>query len=361
MICGIILNMKNLNNLKSDKEFTDKYFKILSPEFPSFLNDYINTPAMQRLRPNSIACGCNYTDLFDFKFKYSNLSHSIGVALIVWHFTKDKKQTLAGLFHDLSNPSFKHCIDFMNGDHENQVSIDGRQERILLNSGEIQALLKRDDIKNEEVVDYQIYPIADNDTPKLSSDRLEYTLANGCFWNPVWNIDGIAEIYSDLVILKNEEGIDELGFKTLRTAEKFIAGASKLWPLWIVEKTRVAMQFIADTVARVNQLGFISIDNLYEKSEEELIEIIKTCGDKKIEQDFEKFQSLLPENCHKSEIEVAGKYCRSVKTKKRYVIPLVRDGDVAKRVTELSQTAKQKVDNYLNKEFSKYIYLDIEE
>ena len=29
------------------------------------------------------------------------------------------------------------------------------------------------------MADYHIYPIADNDTPMLSADRLEYTLSNG--------------------------------------------------------------------------------------------------------------------------------------------------------------------------------------
>ena len=38
-----------------------------------------------------------------------------------------------------------------------------------------------DNIKIEEVEDYHLYPIADNDTPKLSSDRLEYSLSNALF------------------------------------------------------------------------------------------------------------------------------------------------------------------------------------
>jgi len=353
--------MKRTNNLKSDKDFTDKYFRILSPVFPDFLNDYIETPALQRLKPNSISCGCNYTDMFDLKFKYSNLSHSIGVALIIWHFTGSKTQTLAGLFHDLANPSFKHCIDFMNGDHEKQTSIDERQEELLLASTEIQKLLKRDDVKTEDVVDYQLYPIADNETPQLSSDRLEYTLSNGYFWKPVWDFEDISEIYNDLTILKNENGVDELGFKSLKIAEKFIDGASQLWPLWIDEKDRATMQFIADTVAKVNKLGLISIDDLYEKSEDDLIKVIKSCGVRKIEKDFEIFQNLLPENCHGSETEVKDKYCRQIKAKRRYIIPLVKTKNGAKRIIDLSLEAKQQIDAYLNKEYAKYIYLDIDE
>ena len=44
--------------------------------------------------------------------EYSILEHSVGVALITWHFTRDKKQTLAALFHDISSPAFKHWPNF---------------------------------------------------------------------------------------------------------------------------------------------------------------------------------------------------------------------------------------------------------
>ena len=41
--------------------------------------------------------------------------------------------------------------------------------------------VKKDNIKIEEIDNYHIYPIADNDTPKLSADRLEYSLSNALF------------------------------------------------------------------------------------------------------------------------------------------------------------------------------------
>ena len=47
--------------------------------------------------------------------------------------------------------------------------------------------------------DYQIYPIADNKSPKLSSDRLEYSLSNGLFHYEVLSIDDVKEIYNDVI------------------------------------------------------------------------------------------------------------------------------------------------------------------
>ena len=77
------------------------------------------------------------------------------------------------------------------------------------------ALLNRDGIKIEEVSDYHIYPIADNDTPQLSADRFEYTFSSGLVFYRVWEIDIIKEIYNNVTVLQNEEGIQELGFKDI--------------------------------------------------------------------------------------------------------------------------------------------------
>ena len=86
--------MKNYLSTLSDE--IREYFKILSPEFPEWLLEYIDTPEMQRISGISMNCGTDYTKIFNIKQWYSNLDHSVGVALIIWHFTGDKKQTLSG-------------------------------------------------------------------------------------------------------------------------------------------------------------------------------------------------------------------------------------------------------------------------
>ena len=169
-----------------------------------------------------MSCGTMYTKVYNDKYFYSNLTHSIAVALIVWHFTHDKKQTISGLFHDIATPVFKHCIDFMNGDSEHQESIEERTEQIIRNSKEIMNLLTRDNIRVEEVSDYHIYPIADNDTPKLSADRLEYTLSGGLYQVKVFDLDDIEKYYNNLIVTKNEDGIDELTFQDVKICENFI-------------------------------------------------------------------------------------------------------------------------------------------
>ena len=198
------------------------YFKILSPIFPKWLLDYINTPEMKRIGTISMSCGTDYSKCFNVKYWYSNLEHSVGVALIIWHFTNDKKQTLAGLFHDIATPTFKHCIDFMNGDSECQESTEERTTDIIKNSKEIMTLLSRDGIKLEEVCDYKLYPIADNDTPKLSADRFEYTFASGLTFFRVWELDKIKKIY-DVNLTNKGLPIDN------RKAPEFSIYYDKIW------------------------------------------------------------------------------------------------------------------------------------
>ncbi len=348
------------NYIKNLNPIIKNYFNILSPNgIPDFIYEYINTKEMQRIGRISVSCGTNYTKIFNHKFNYTNLEHSIGVALIIWNFTKDRKQALSGLFHDIATPTFKHCIDFMNNDHEKQESTEELTTEIISNSKEIMSLLNRDGIKLEEVNNYKLYPIADNDTPKLSSDRMEYTFSNGLFFNSkdVWSLNEIKEIYYDITILKNEEGIDELGFKTKEIAEKYIAFCRKIWPFWIENDDVISMQFIADVVRKMSDEGYITKKDLYTLSEDEVIEKIENCEDKHISECFKKFEST--DTIYETDEKPSSDYYSvSIKAKRRYNIPLVQTELGAKRINEISDSAKNIINDYLQYNPKKYVSFD---
>ena len=334
-----------MNYYKNLNPEIKEYFHILSPTIPEWLWDYVNTEEMQRIGKISMNCGADYTNLFQVKYFYSNLAHSIGVALIIWNFTKDKKQTLAGLFHDIATPTFKHCIDFMNGDYLTQESTEDRTRAIIENSTEIMELLKRDGITIEEVEDYKIYPIADNNTPRLASDRFEYNFSAGLTLFPIWNLEEIKEVYSHITILKNEDGKDELGFDDLKAAEFYIHKVSKLWPIWISDKDRTMMQFYADACKMMQEQGELTIDDLYKYSEKEIIDRILHSKNKKLIKAFKKFMSLTEVSFHSSFIPDL--YCVNVPGKRRYIVPLVKDKDKTLRVTSCSEQTKKEIDEYL--------------
>ena len=346
---------KYYNNLD---DLRKEYFKVLSPVFPEWLLDYIDTPEIQRLSGISMLCGTDYSKIYDYKSFNSTLDHSVGVALIIWNFTKDKKQTLAGLFHDIATPIFKHCIDFMNGDSEHQESTEERTEQVIRNSQTILSLLNRDGIKVEEISDYHIYPIADNNTPRLSADRFEYTFSNGLFLYGAWNVDEISKYYNDITILKNEDGIEELGFKTPQICKEYLHTILPIFANYDSDNNRTVMQFFADIVKSMNVKGYITVDDLYELSEEDVINRILNCDDTYIKESFVKFQNAT--SVYGSDTPVNNRYCISVKGKKRYIVPLTQNNGNAYRISQIDETARNEVQDYINLKHSKYTGFNFE-
>ena len=340
------------NNLNEEVK---EYLKILSPEFPEWILEYINTPEILRLDGVGMSCGTSYTRVYNDKFYYSTLTHSIAVALIIWHFTNDKKQTLSGLFHDIATPTFKHCIDFMNGDSEHQESTEERTEQIIRNSKQIMSLLERDNIKIEEVSDYHIYPIADNDSPKLSADRFEYTMSGGLYQEIVFDTEDIKKYYNNVTILQNEDGIIELGFKDKEICESFMHKIPKLWTRWVEDEDRLCMQFIADIVKSMNIKGYITIDDLYKYSDKEVLKLIENCEDTYLSNALNNYKNATKELVYKSDEENNEIYCTSVKGKKRFINPLVKLDNKVYRIKDVSSQANNDINNFLNMKLHKYI------
>ena len=170
-------------------------------DLPELLTALAATPPMQRLRAVGMNCGCEYTAFPRFARgrSYSRWVHSLGVGAIVWRFTHDPAQAAAGLLHDVATPTFAHVIDFLRGDYLTQEATEeGTRERIAA-SPELQSILRAHGLTTDDVADYHRYPIADNDSPRLSADRLEYTLGNAWRYGFLTE-DGIEALYADLTV-----------------------------------------------------------------------------------------------------------------------------------------------------------------
>ena len=331
-----------------DNEIKD-YFKVLEPDFPAWLNEYIDTKELLFQKNISVTCGTIYSTLFESKFFFSSLDHSVAVALIIWHFTHDKKQTLSGLFHDIATPAFKHCIDFLNGDYMTQESTEDLTTKILKNSPEIMALLKRDNIQILEVDNYHLYPIADNDTPKLSSDRLEYSLSNALFTYRLRTLDEIKEIYNDIEIELNEENEIELGFKTKKIARTFVKLTSQLSIIYRENRTRFSMQFLADILKKLNEEKVISIEDLYHLKETEVIKIIENSKYKDVFKTWKNAKKIFI-----SKTEPKDVYFVHHGAKVRYIDPLFK----GTRMSECCKIAEKIIDKNLSYNMDGYIHLN---
>ena len=338
-----------MNYLENVDKRIIEYLNILEPEFPGWFNDYINTQELLSQKYISVTCGTIYSSLFESDFFFSSLDHSVAVALIIWHFTHDKKQTLSGLFHDIATPAFKHCVDFLNGDYMAQESTEDLTTEIIKRSSEIVKLLERDNIKVSEIEDYHIYPIADNDTPRLSADRLEYSLSNALFTYKLLEIESIKEIYNDIEIQKNSENEMELGFKTKKIARKFVKVTSRLSIIYREDRTRYSMQFIADILKHLSNENKISRQDLYNLKESEVIDVIESS---KYNDIFNIWKNATKVKTSKEEPKDI--YYVHHGAKIRYIDPLVN----GERISKICKIANKMINKNLSYDMNNYVYLD---
>ena len=238
--------------------------KIYSNEYPDFIREIANTSEMLRLDNIGMNCGCEYTSfpMFAGLEKYSRYYHSIGVALIVWHFTHDIRQSTAGLLHDISSPAFAHVIDFMHGDYLTQESTEDGTQAIIEKSAEIQQLLNKYGMKTVEVADYHLYPIADNDTPRLSADRLEYTIGNIVNYK-LASPEKAKELYDNLIVGTNEDSQPEMMFTDKDKALEFAKLSLQCSRIYVADEDRYSMQRLAEILKECIIRGIITESDLY--------------------------------------------------------------------------------------------------
>ena len=345
-----------------------EYREILCPrhDWPDFLDKYIELPSLQRLAGIGLLCGTDWTALYKNRFYYSRLDHSIGVALIVWHFTHNKAQTIAGLLHDISTPVFSHVSDFRKGDALTQTATEEPTAAIVRGDEELVNLLAKDGLSAEQVEDYHIYPIADNEIPQLSADRLEYMFPSGMALDGSWTMEEIRLCYNDLVILKNEDGADELGFKTLEIAELYCEHFCMIGHILQLNENKLTLQLLGQIMNLAEKAGVLSEDDFMRLSEKEvmgrlsrhaeLVSASMTSSEQRARNKFgmtdrdymlltkyyrtfrtmtkiEHTNEPLPENEY---------FCVNLKVKQRYINPLVGN----KRLSEVSEKARNIIKDF---------------
>ena len=288
-------------------------------EIPIFLREFAAAPSVERLREVGMNCGCEYTQFPQFAKigSYSRFDHSMGTALIIWHFTGDEKQALAGLFHDIATPVFAHVVDFLNGDHLRQESTESGTAERIAGDRRLCDLLKAHGLAVEQVADYHIYPIADNAPPALSADRLEYTLGNLLNYGFAGR-EEIAAFYKNLTVGQDEAGRPELAFRTPETASAFAMAALRNSRVYVADEDRFAMQALADLLRLALERGVLTHRDLWE-TEPAVIEKLNAdpvCGDA-----WRRFRSY---SCvlRSEERPPNGCWVR-VNAKKRWIDPLV--------------------------------------
>lgn len=300
------------------KEIQEPMWGIYASDIPPCVQRIASAPALLRLEDVGMHCGCEYTSfpMFQGLKHYSRYEHSIGCALIVWHFTHDVRQTMAALLHDIATPTFAHVIDFLNGDHIKQESTEKGTEDFIRNSTEIMQSIHREGLTLNDVADYHLYPIADNDSPRLSADRLEYTLSNIVNYH-IAPFDAVKHWYDNLIVGKNEDEEDEIMFSDLTTAEQFSLAALQTSYIYIADEDRFAMQTLAELLKKHISRSILTQADLYQ-TETHVITLLTR--DPEAHQDWLQYRALhhIQRNSPRPDAKI-------IHSKKRHITPYVKN------------------------------------
>lgn len=275
-----------------------QYFKLLGYDLkPEFLDKYLKMPSLKRLQNICYFCGMDYAskEIYQFKEKVTRYDHSLTVALLTWHYTKDKKATLAGLFHDIATPCFSHVIDYMNKDYENQESTEEYTEAILQKDAYLKECLKQDNIAIEEVINFKKYSIVDNDRPKLCADRLDGVILTGLYWIKNITIEEIEKVIKDIQIFINEEGKEEIGFTTKEMAELVLKTSEEIDVYCHSNEDNYMMELLASITREAIKNKMVSYEELYLIDEEELMKRLETSNHQNIKEKLTKFKTIKKE------------------------------------------------------------------
>lgn len=338
---------------------TEKYHKILEPNPPEFLEKYLALPMLQRLKGIGLLCGTDWTELYRNRFYYSRFDHSVGVALIVWHFTHDKAQTIAGLLHDVSTPVFSHVSDFRKGDALTQTATEEENESIIRKDKALLKLLQQDGLTVEQIEDYHKYPVADNEIPQLSADRLEYMFPSGMALDGTWDLASIANAYNDIEILQNEEGAPELGFKTLEIAVDYCRRFCMIGHILQLNENKLTLHLLGQVMNLAVETDVLQEEDFMTKSEAEIMEKLETfcncVGDDKnkirLYKLYKTFRTMTKIEHTDKKLNEDDYFCVNLKVKQRFINPLVRNLGRVKDCSELARTIINDFLEYKDTEF----------
>lgn len=318
-----------------------EHYTLYHNEIPALLKECADTPCMQRLRRVGMNCGCEYTSFPRFAGlkPYSRFDHSLGAALIVWHFTHDKKQAIAGLLHDAASPVFAHVVDFLKGDYLRQEATESGTRAVIAGDAKLMNILSAHGIGIEDVCDYHRYPIADNDSPKLSSDRLEYTLGN-CLNYRIRTPFEVKAFYEDLSVGVNEEGAPELVFSNALLAEDFAFASLACSKIYVSDEDRYAMQRLSELLRAALETGVLSEADLNTTEPEVIEKFLQNESTAAAWRRYCAYRSMRRADTPGNE----GQW-RKIAAKKRYIDPLIKG---AGRVSAHSDAFRHALDAFLS-------------
>lgn len=242
---------------KTLKKEDQRYLRILCKDWPSWLDKYIATPEMKRLR--FVTSARNYTELYATK-NPDMLLRSVAQALIVWNFAKDKNSTVAALLENINTPVFNLKLPRINLDE----SLD--------EASKISKLLAKDGFTPGKLK---------NDLPIAVKFEKFFTEAN-------LSRAQIERFYNNLEL--KTSGTFDLAFSDLKVAEDFSKIVAKTSVKLHDDKAKFVEDFMRSCIEILIGEKELSEKALYHLTEQDVVKLIKKSKNEKLREDFMKFR-----------------------------------------------------------------------
>mgnify|MGYP000229476785 FL=1 len=219
---------------------------------------------------------------------------------------------------------------------------------------ELMALLDKSGLTLDDVDDYHRYPIADNDSPRLSADRLEYTLGNAhlVFHCPKAELK---RIFDDIFVGQNEDSEDELCFAHAEIADIFTQLSLRQAEWFVSDDDRFSMQALADLLREAQQRSVLTVDDLY-LDEPHVIALL--LSDPVLAARWQDYRRITGTQSGAEKPE--GTYAVKVAAKKRSIDPLVQTSDGLRRFTTVNADYASKLAAFREDDFDRWVWAKYE-
>ncbi|BBM52126.1 HD domain protein [Leptotrichia trevisanii] len=275
--------------------------------------EIINTKIFKRLK-NIYQSGGGY--LVNDLWNVNRQEHSIGTMILSLKFGGNIEEQIRALLHDISHTAFSHVIDYIlkneNEDYHEKI------QKNFLNDEELLSILRKYNLNIKRIMSKN-YSFLDDELPKLSFDRIDYTLRDLFRQKRISHKD-VREIVNNLAVYQNK-----LCFNSLEIGKWF----QKLYFQEVVEYFQDPLNMYINTM-----LSNLLASALNEKiiqlqdfnfTDEYIIKKINSSSKKKELEDIinkKKFDEFLL-------LE------EKIKVKKRYIDPYILVNNEIKRISEI--------------------------
>ena len=332
---------------------------VFSHDISDFICDLSNLPDVQRLASVDKNGGVCLSNFHIFNYKYSRLDHSFGVAIILENFKQDRKHIIEALIHEIAVPSFSWSLEYLiNYFKIKSFEVPTIEDKV----SSTKELLENNidsSFDNSELSNYKDYSLGFADFPKLSAENLEYIFSNSYF-SGLYDLRELEDFYNNISICINEDGEEEFGFTDLNMAYRFFKLSIEIGKRNRSYEAKITRQLISDVIMLMIRREEIDLDDLFKFSDKAIVEIGKSCSDKRIKEGWQEVESLDKVDLKFNESTDPTKYCVKTFEKSIYIDPLIKTKAGTYRLSALDERVDKEIDIYLSTDTDMYMCIDYE-